>query len=195
MTPRSLILMKAFGFYGRFSEAMSFSKFATSVSKVTIDVPKMSIVWLPRVKCLLLLKNEDSMNKEKNSLRTSVVLQSGKGTQRNSSLPQSWRLIQKKQILKMTLLQKNGSRIKTPPSKSLILVSFCRKIIFYAFMHSLFFFAIVCKPFLLDVITVHQLRLHLLSYLPRPSRAQCMVRFMTVTVSLYNDLHSFTILI
>ena len=49
-----IILMKAFGFYGRFSEAMSFSKFATSVSKVTIDVPKMSIVWLPRVKCLLL---------------------------------------------------------------------------------------------------------------------------------------------
>ena len=47
--------MKAFGFYGTFSEAMSFSKFATSVSKVTIDVPKISIVWLPRVKCLLLL--------------------------------------------------------------------------------------------------------------------------------------------
>ena len=42
-------------FYGRFSEAMSFSKFATSVSKVTIDVPQISIVWLPRVKCLLLL--------------------------------------------------------------------------------------------------------------------------------------------
>ena len=40
MTPRSLILIKAFGFYGRFSEAMSFSKFATSVSKVTIDVPE-----------------------------------------------------------------------------------------------------------------------------------------------------------
>ena len=55
MTPGSLILTKAFGFYGRFAEAMSFSKFATSVSKVTIDVPKISIVWLPRVKCLLLL--------------------------------------------------------------------------------------------------------------------------------------------
>ena len=54
MTPRSLILMKAFGFYGRFSEALSFSKFATSVSKVTINVPKIFIVWLPRVKCLLL---------------------------------------------------------------------------------------------------------------------------------------------
>ena len=31
--------------YSRFSEAMSFSKFATSVSKVTIDVPKFFIVW------------------------------------------------------------------------------------------------------------------------------------------------------
>ena len=47
MTPRSLILMKAFGFYARFSEAMAFSNLATSVSKVTIDVPKFSIVWLP----------------------------------------------------------------------------------------------------------------------------------------------------
>ena len=55
MTPRSLILMKAFGFYGHFSEAMSFSKFATSISKVTIVVPNISIVWLPRVKCLFLL--------------------------------------------------------------------------------------------------------------------------------------------
>ena len=59
-------VMKAFWFYGRFSEAMSFSKFATSVSKVTIDVPQISIVWHPRVKCLLLLwNNEDSLNKEK----------------------------------------------------------------------------------------------------------------------------------
>ena len=47
--------------------------------------------------------------------------------QRNSSVPQSSLLIQKKQNLKITLPQKNGSRIKTPSSKSLILVSFCRK--------------------------------------------------------------------
>ena len=67
------------------------------------------------------------MNKEKHSLRISAVLQSGEGTQRNSSLPQSRLLIQKQQILKMTLLQKNGSRIRTPPAKSLILVSFCWK--------------------------------------------------------------------
>ena len=75
--------MKAFWFYGRFSEAMSFSKFATSVSKVTTDVPKLSIVWLPRVKCQLLLwENEDSMNKGKHSLRNFAVLQSGEATQK-----------------------------------------------------------------------------------------------------------------
>ena len=42
-------------------------------------------------------------------------------------IPQTWLLIQKEQILKMTLPQKNGSRIKTPSSKSLIFVSFCWK--------------------------------------------------------------------
>ena len=107
-------------FYGCFSEAMSFSKFATSVSKVTIDVPKIFHCWLPQVKCLLLLwktKGECNVSKEKHSLRNSAVLQSREGTQRNSTLPQSWLLIQKKQIFKMTLLQKNGSRIKMPSSK------------------------------------------------------------------------------
>ena len=43
----------------------------------------------------------------------------------NSSLPQTLLLIQKEQFLKMTLPQKNGSRIKTPSSKLLILVLFC----------------------------------------------------------------------
>ena len=81
--------MKAFWFYGRFSEAMSFSNFATSVSKVTIDVPQISIVWLPRVKCLLFaLKNEDSMNKEKHSLRNFAVLQS-RGSYSKKFLPTS----------------------------------------------------------------------------------------------------------
>ena len=68
---------------------MSFSKFATSVSKVTIDVPQIAIVWLPRVKCLLLLwKNEDSMNKEKHSLRNFAVLQS-RGSYSKKFLPTS----------------------------------------------------------------------------------------------------------
>ena len=72
----------------------------------------------------LALDNEDSMNKEKHSLRNCAVLQSGGATQRNSSLHQSWLLIEKKQILKMTLPQKNGSVIKTLSTKLLILVSF-----------------------------------------------------------------------
>ena len=83
------------------------SKFATSVSKVTIEVPKISIVWLPRVKRLLLIwKMKTAWIK---SSIHYIILQSGEGTQRNSSLPQSWLLIQKNQILKMTLLQINGS--------------------------------------------------------------------------------------
>ena len=49
------------------------------------------IVWLPRVKCLLLLciKSEASMNKEKLSLHNFAALGAGGATQRNSSLPQT----------------------------------------------------------------------------------------------------------
>ena len=125
MTPRTLILMKAFLFYGRFSDAMSFSRFALLSQKSQFTYWIFSIVWLPRVNCLLLLcKSEASVNKEKHSLCNFAALQSGGATQRNSSLPQTWLLIQKEQILKMTLPQKNCSRIKTPSSKSLILLSF-----------------------------------------------------------------------
>ena len=67
------------------------------------------------------------MNKEKHSLHNFAALQSRGATQRNSSLPQTWLLIQKEWILKMTFTQINGSKIKTPSSKSLILVSFCWK--------------------------------------------------------------------
>ena len=124
--------MKAFWFYGRFSEAMSFSRFALLYQKSKFTYWKLSIVWLPRAKCLLLLcktrevqENKASMNKEKHSLRNFAALESGGATQRNSSLPQTGLLIQKVQILIMTLPQKNGSRIKTPSSKLTILVSFC----------------------------------------------------------------------
>ena len=128
MTQRALILIKAFWFYGRFSEAMSFSKFATLVSKVTIDVPQISIVWLPQVKCLLLLwKTKTACIKRSIHYVTLQCYNPGEATQRNSSRPQLWLFIEKKQILKMTLPQKNGSRIKTPSSKLLILVSFCWK--------------------------------------------------------------------
>ena len=54
ITPRLLMLMKAFWFYGRFSEACNvIFKICSSISKVTIYVPK--IFYFPRVKFLLLL--------------------------------------------------------------------------------------------------------------------------------------------
>ena len=94
-------------FYGHFSEAMSFLKFATSVSEVTIDVPQISIVWLPRVKCLLLLWNtKTAWIKRSIHYVTLQRYNPGEATRRNSSRPQSWLLIEKKQILKMTLPQK-----------------------------------------------------------------------------------------
>ena len=94
---------------------MSFSKYVIPVSKVTIDVPKISIVWLPRVSALA-LKSEDSMSKEKHSLRTLQCYIPGK-------------------LLSTSIVTfdtkeanfENGSRIKTPSSESLILVSFCWK--------------------------------------------------------------------
>ena len=55
MTPRSLILMKAFWFCGRFSEAISFSRFALLSQMSQFTYWKFSIVWLPWVKCLHLL--------------------------------------------------------------------------------------------------------------------------------------------
>ena len=103
-------------------------KICTSIAKVTIYVPKIChCLASPGEVSALALWNEASVNKEKHSLRNFAALQSGEATQRNSSLPQTWLLIQKEHNLKMTLPQKNCSRIKTPSSKSLILVSFCWK--------------------------------------------------------------------
>ena len=99
-------------------------KICPSISKVTIYLPKMfHCVASPGKLSAFALQSKASMNnKEKHSLRNFAALQSGGTTQRNSSLPQTWLLIQKEQILKITLFQKNGSRIKTPSSKSLIVV-------------------------------------------------------------------------
>ena len=55
MTPRSLILIKAFWFYGRFAEAMSFQDLTFYLKSHNLRTENFSIVWLPRVKCLLLL--------------------------------------------------------------------------------------------------------------------------------------------
>ena len=73
-------------------------KLCPSISKVTIYIPKISIVWLPWVNCQLLLckaKPACMNNKEKHSLHNFAALESGGATQRNSSLPQTWLLIQK----------------------------------------------------------------------------------------------------
>ena len=57
---------------------MPFSICATSVSKVTIDIPKIChcLASLGKVSAHA-LKNEDNMNKEMHSLRNLAVLQSG----------------------------------------------------------------------------------------------------------------------
>ena len=153
MTPRSFILMKAFWFYGSFSEAMSFSKFATSVSKVTIDYRKFSIVWLPQVKCLLLLwKTKTAWIKRSIHYVTLQCYNPGKALEEIPPYLDGdfWYKRRKKKIendmasifsfsssLEFVLMiivlivfiysiknKRNGSRIKTPSSKSLILVSF-----------------------------------------------------------------------
>ena len=68
---------------------MSFSKFATSVSKVTIDVSKIfHRLASPGKVSALALKNEDSMNKEKHSLHNFAALQSG-GSYSKKFLPTS----------------------------------------------------------------------------------------------------------
>ena len=71
---------------------MSFSIFATSVSKVTLDVPTIvhCLASPGKVSALALKKNppEDSVNKEKHSLRNFAVLQSG-GSYSKEFLPTS----------------------------------------------------------------------------------------------------------
>ena len=75
---RSLTLMKAFWFYCRFSEARTFSKCAILLQTSRLRYRKFSIVWLPRLpRFALALKNEDSMIKEKHSLRNFAVLSFG----------------------------------------------------------------------------------------------------------------------
>ena len=142
MAPRSLILMKAFWICVCFSEAMSISKFATSVSKVTIDVPQISIVWLPRVKYLLLLwKTKTAWIKRCIHYVTLQCYNPGEATQRNSSRPQSWLLIEK-QIFKMTLAQKKMAlESKRLHQKDWSWCHFVGKRIFYALMHSLIWFS------------------------------------------------------
>ena len=74
------------------------------------------------------------MNKEKHSLRNFAALQSGELLKEIPPyIPQTWLLIQKEQILKMTLTQKNGSKIKFINLGVILL----EKRMFYSLLHSL----------------------------------------------------------
>ena len=109
MTPRSLILMKAFWFCGRFSEAMSFSRFALLSQKSQITYRKLSIVWLSRVNCqFLLCKAKPAwIIKRSNSLRNFAAFTiRGSYSKKFLPIPQTWLLIQKEQILKLHCLRK-----------------------------------------------------------------------------------------
>ena len=125
MTPRSLILMKAFWFYGRFSEAMSFSGFALLSQKSQFTYQKFSIVWLPRVKCLLLLcKAEPAWIKR--SIHYVILQHYNPGSYSKKFLPTSNVTFDTKGAnFENDIDQKNCSNIKMP--SSLILVSFCWK--------------------------------------------------------------------
>ena len=69
---------------------MSFSNFNLPLlsQKALLTTENIHCLASPEVSALA-LKNEDTMNKEKHSLRNFAVLQSGGATQRNASLPQS----------------------------------------------------------------------------------------------------------
>ena len=124
MSPR----WRRFDSMGVFLRQCHFQNLPLLSQNSQFDVPQISIVCLPRVKCLLLLwKTKTAWIKRSIYYVTLLRYNPGEATQRNSSRPQSWLLIEKKQILKMTLPQQNGSRIKTPSLKLLILVSFCWK--------------------------------------------------------------------
>ena len=122
-------LMKAFWFCDRLSEAMSFSRFALLSQKSQFTYQIFSIVWLPQVNCQLLLCKAKPAWIIKRSIHY-VTLQHYKsgGSYSKKFLPTSNVTFDTKWAhLKMTLPRKNGCRIKTPSSKLLILVSFCRK--------------------------------------------------------------------
>ena len=125
MTPRSLILMKVCWFCGCFSEALSFSRFTLLSQKSQFTYRNCFIVWLPRVNCQLLLCKANPAWIIKRSIHYVTLQHYNLGELLNEIPPYHKR--DREQILKITLPQKNGYRIKTPSSKSLLLVSFCRK--------------------------------------------------------------------
>ena len=128
MTPRTLILMKVFWIYGRSSDVMSFSRFALLSQKSKFTYRRFSIVWLPRVKCLLLLcKAKPAWIKR--SIHYVILQHYNPGKALKEIPPYLKRdfWYKRSKFWKWHCLRKNCSRTKTPSSISLILVSFCWK--------------------------------------------------------------------
>ena len=93
--------------------------------KSQVTYRKFSIVWLPWVKCpLLLCKAKPAWIKRSIQLRNFAALQSGELLE---EIPPDLKrnFWYKRSKFEITLPQKNGSRIKTPSSKLTILVSSC----------------------------------------------------------------------
>ena len=124
---------------------MSFSKFATSVLKVTIDVPKVHINCLapPGNKVSALpLNKEGSTNKEKHSLHNFAALQSRGRYSKKFLLTSIVTFDTKEANLKMTLPQKSGSRKKKHLHQNhWSQCHFAWTSTFYALMHSLIWYS------------------------------------------------------
>ena len=109
-----------------FSEAMSFSRFSLQKSQFTYR--KCSIVWLPRVKCLLLLCKAEPAWIKRNIHY--VILQHytpGKLLKEIPPYLKSDFWYKRSEFWKWHWLRKMALKFKRPSSKSLILVSFCWK--------------------------------------------------------------------
>ena len=141
MTPRTLILMKAFWFYGRFSDAMSFSRFALLSQKSQFRYRRFSIVWLAWVKCLLLLcKVKPAWIKRSNHY---VILQHYNPGELLKEIPpylerDFW--YKRSKFWKWHCLRKialESKRLHQNPYS----LSFCWKRMFYS-MHSLIWFSV-----------------------------------------------------
>ena len=139
-----LILMKAFWFCGRFSEAMSFSRFALLSQKSQFTHRNFSIVWLPRVNCQLLLCKAKPAWIIKRSIHYVTLQHYNPGELLKEIPPYLKRAFwyKRSKLWKLHRLKKFAqNRIKTPSSKSLILVSFCRKKNVHSLMHLLIWFS------------------------------------------------------
>ena len=110
--------MKAFWFNCRFSEAMSFSRLALLSQKSQFTYRKFSFVWLPRVKCLLLLcKAKPAWIKRSIHYVTSQHYNPGELLKQIPPYLKHDFWYKRSKFWKWHCLRKNGSRIKTPTSK------------------------------------------------------------------------------